>query len=584
MIIATSTQVAREGAPITEDPVAAFLFIWAVSTIAWMRHNDKKKPLIPDTLRGDFSKAITESSKFIRHYEIPPVSVSKYFTSLEYGVADLSDTKETLDAALASVRGAMKRISSDKNVTFDEIALLKAELAWNSTQNPTQLTMIRKLVTRIRMPIALQKEFSADVEVQTPYVEKLKEIVKQLTGKPGTYISMVDAPKYRESKPELWKAYLAAQKPINTIYKQELHNYLTSSNSLHAPIKDVRKHLESKGVVHRLPAKELDGRIDAEGRIYTNDGARILGVPAVESKIRMNPAYDPQKDAETGKNNNWVFQTTLPTKDAKGNNNTAYYYTEDKKKINKGHKFEIVQKMLAQEDKIAKRWRKDLASKDALVAIPAAQLEISYLTAARIGGADNENKHGKTYGLTTWLVGNVKKRGDSIIFDYIGKDSVHQTHKISPATPSEERVIFIVNKLVQGKKRADPLWEFGGHLFNDSKLRAYFKTVCTIPGATVHKIRHLRGTRLAEKVLTPLQESLLKQKKPVTQAQVDKEFKAALTKVGELLGHVRGVSGEAKATWSTASQSYIDPSVQIEFYQAFEDYGIRVPRFLEKMK
>ncbi len=582
MKVLASWEIAVEGASPTQDPVSGFLFLWAVSALYWQRWEDGKKPLIPEDVAVDFTGAMLQAEHFCKTYSIPVNSLVSYFGWISYKEPD-SGTELTskMEAALELIKPAIRHIQSDKNVTFDEIAALKALLAWHRTQNPTQITTARKLLGRINMPKPLLQAYTVETESQAPHLEKLKTIVKELTGKPGLTIPMEDYPKYRAEKPELWKGFLAARRAVDLIYKQQLQNYIAHFGEPQ-PIDDVRKHMEAQGVSHALPDPKLKGKIDAEGRIYTPDGARVFGVPSPQAKIKMNPDYDPAKDAEAGKNNNWVFKTTLPTKDAKGNFNEQYFYTEDKKKQNKSHKFDIVQQMLKVEKSMVNRWRKDLKSRDPTVAIPACQCEITYLTACRIGGRDNENKKGKTYGLTTLLVGNVKRRGDTIILDYIGKDSVHQTHKISPATPSEKEVIEILEALCHGKKRADPLFTLKSKVFGASRLRAYFAEVCPIEGATPHKIRHLRGTRLAIDQLKPVSEKLAKSRK-LSQMLVDREFKAAMTKVGQLLGHVRGVETEAKATWTTAVQSYIDPGVMIEFYEQFEDQGIRVPKFLVNM-
>lgn len=568
----------KEGLHPYEDPVSAFIAVWCVSALYWINAGEKSnKPLARDLLEL-MSRSLPNADMFCAHYSIPQTSFNAYFDALELGSTP-ENLQERLEATIAVVRPKLKAVASDKNVTFDEVALIKSLFSWHTSKNPTQLANIRKLVSRVKMPELLRNAFVKDAGSQTEYVEKLQQIVKQLTGKPGTFISMVDAPKYRDEKPDLWKAYLSAARNVNAVYKQELHNITAKTGTL--PIGEIRKQLEAKKIVHNLPAKELDKHlIDGEGRIYTEHGDRITGVPAAEAKIRVNPDYDKNKDNESGKNNNWVFQTVLPTKNAKGVNNTQYYYTENKKGVNKAHKFDVVQQMLKIEKKIVSGWRKDLKSKNMAVAIPAAQCEITYLTACRIGGKDNENKKGKTFGLTTWTVGNVKRRGESILFDYVGKDSVHQIHKIDPKSPEEQRVIAVVKKLCEGKPRAAELWAFDGTTYTAEKLRSYFSHICPVEGATPHKIRHLRGTRLAVQMLEPLKEKLLKQKKPVTQSLVDKEFKDAMTKVGSLLGHVRGVESEAKATWSTAVKSYIDPGTMIEFYESFEDAGVRVPKFL----
>jgi hypothetical protein len=473
----------------------------------------------------------------------------------------------------------MTEIKGTHEITYDEIDAINTTRLWHSNKSPSALEKIRKLLARLHAPATIQRGFSTEIKNQAPYVEKLKDIVKKITGKEATYVPMDKVPEYREKNQELWKEYLAAKRAVDGVYKNALQNYVTDIGSPQ-PINEVREHLESQGIEHRLPHEGFTGLIGADGRLYTKHGDLIVpGIPSHEAKIIENRSYDPEKDkSPDNRDRNFVFTTILPTKNAKGESNTQYYYTDTKQKQKDVHKFDVVQQMLKIEKKIVGAWRKDLMQHDdEAKKIMATQCEITYLTAMRIGGKDNENKKGKTYGLTTLLVGNVKRKGNAIVLEYIGKDSAQQSHKITPDTKFEDEVIHVINVLIAGKKRAELLWENEGVVYGDSKLRAYFKTVCSVPGATPHKIRHMRGTRLAMQELPKLQEKLLS-KRNLTQSTVDSEFKASITKIGKLLGHVRGIGGEAVPTWSTALANYIDPGVVKDFYSAFEDRGIRMSK------
>jgi glucan phosphorylase len=61
-------------------------------------------------------------------------------------------------------------------------------------------------------------------------------------------------------------------------------------------------------------------------------------------------------------------------------------------------------------------------------------------------------------------------------------------------------------------------------------------------------------------------------------------IKAALTNVGRILGHVKGVGVEQKTVWTTAAKNYVAPIVMEEFYLRFKDLGVRPPSFLAKLK
>jgi DNA topoisomerase IB len=298
----------------------------------------------------------------------------------------------------------------------------------------------------------------------------------------------------------------------------------------------------------------------------------------------MNPEYDPKKDNLPGRNGNWVFKAILPTKDAQGRNNEQYFYTGTKLSQNRAHKFDLVQKLIAKETKMVSTWRRDLMGKNQTNQILAAQCELIYDTCARVGGVGNANRNGQTFGLTTLSVGNVKRRGTTLVLDYLGKDSVQQRHILKPETPAMRKVISVLQMLIADRSRKEPLWDYDGTVYNANKLRLYFRQVTGIADASPHKLRHVRGTRLASTELDLAFAAITRAKKAPTQRAVDDAFKDALTNVGRILGHVKGVGSEQKTVWTTAAKNYVDVGVMTDFYAKFADFGVRAPSFLAKLK
>ena len=145
------------------------------------------------------------------------------------------------------------------------------------------------------------------------------------------------------------------------------------------------------------------------------------------------------------------------------------------------------------------------------------------------------------------------------------------------------KVIKILDSLCEGKTRKDLLWSTDNQEFNANRLRMYFRRVSGVPEATPHKLRHLRGTRLAITELDLASAKLLKSRK-LNQASVDTAFKAALTNVGRILGHVKGIGAGQTTVWTTAAKNYVSVSVMEGVYAAFKAAGIRPPSFLSKLR
>lgn len=574
----------------SNTPSSSYLFVLLSSMVYWLRVGaGATKECLPKTLMNEWRKAVPEGEAFCRRHRIP---VKPYRSYTEWITATPPDDADVLAEILLNhlndLRVALPSIKKNQEVSDLELAIINKVRLWHKSENPATLETIRSSLGKLDLPPILLNQFKTEAQDVAPLVDELKRVVKKLTGQPALNIPLEQQVQIRADNPELWSEYLSVRRALTVVYKQELREFVRDQGGA-VDIADARKHLDGRGIPHRLP-KGFNGKVGEDGALMTSDGEALKTGTGGDvnnldpaSKIVMNPAYDPKKDAVPGRNGNWVFKAVLPTKDAAGKNNEQYFYTGTKLLLNRAHKFGLVDKLIAKEARMVKAWRRDLAGKDFNTKVLAAQCELVYETCARVGGKDNANKNGATFGLTTLLVGNVKRRGNTIILDYVGKDSAQQKHTLKPETVHMRQVIALLETLCEGKQRKDLLWEFDGTVFNANKLRLYFRQVSGVPEASPHKLRHLRGTRLARTELDLAAEKLAA-RRGLNQKMVDEAFKAALTNVGRILGHVKGIGVAQTTVWSTAAKNYVDPSVMVEFYDKFKDIGVRPPSFLAKLQ
>lgn len=98
---------------------------------------------------------------------------------------------------------------------------------------------------------------------------------------------------------------------------------------------------------------------------------------------------------------------------------------------------------------------------------------------------------------------------------------------------------------------------------------------------TVHKLRHVKGTQVFKELLAENEAKIFNRKTPMSQGEADKTLKFLATKVGAILGHVRGVGEGQKVTGATALQAYIDPAVILDYYSRL---NLRPPKAFAKLK
>lgn len=570
-------------------PSNGYITVLLCSVVYWMRYSaGAKTNVLPSSVQPELVRCIPEGLEFCKQYRIPTRAYTQYVRGLVAGTKPSEAMDTALDTHLADLRAALPTIRRDHSISDESIQTINRVRLWHRNESPSTLEAIRASLTSLQVPDVLVKQFRTESKEIAPLVTTLQTVVKKMTGAVGLNVPLAHIEECRDRYPGLWSEYLAVKREINGVYKTTLRDYVRDAGG-RVGVDAARKHFDSIGMPHRLP-RGFKGLIGENGNLFTTKGDELKTysggpVTAVDPQavIEMNPSYNPKLDA-AGVKGNWVFKATLTTTKAKtGEPNVQYYYTGNKIINNRQKKFGLVDRLIAREKPMMARWRRDLKQRTPEDQFLAAQCEIIYETCARVGGKDAQNKSGSTFGLTTLCVGHVRKMGPNIVLDYVGKDSAQQKHTLKPETVEMREVIRLINRLRENKTRKDLLWTWDGIEFNATRLRAYFRRVSGVPDASPHKLRHLRGTRLARTELE-LATSALLSKRKLDQRAVDLAFKDAITTVGKLLGHVKGIGGMQTTVWTTSAKNYVDVSVMVDFYEQFKPQGVRAPAWLGKLK
>jgi DNA topoisomerase IB len=307
-----------------------------------------------------------------------------------------------------------------------------------------------------------------------------------------------------------------------------------------------------KGEVYAAEVKEkvINPYFDPEykHKPETKWGKRLFMVPPKGYKVTLNPNYDPQADN--------TFYCVSVSPDGK---QVKQHYTQDFTKRSKVKKFEFIEKMGPKLNRIRNRYKADLKSSDpALRAHALAALLFDYLM-FRAGNAQSEKRGVR--GLTTLQARHVKVSGDSVDFNYTGKDSVKQ-HQYLRECPNTAK---LVAAMLRGKgpkdyflswKRKDGTW---GRVTADS-ANAYLSGIWK--PLTTHKFRSFHATNEArEKLEGPVPKKFKESDKKLL-----KYMKIQLKSVTRNLGH--------KSVTTTMSH-YVDPKVMHEF---FERHDFKLPK------
>jgi hypothetical protein len=539
----------------------AIEFIEVLYVTAAYFHNYAKngEGTIPKELVPKVRQWAPEAVSFLRKHSVPIRNFQKWVNSIVSGTYQNEDGLVVLADFFKDLRSGFRNIQRDPEVTHNEIAVMKALRGWIKSGRASAYRNLQKGIGLLQLDPSIVSVFRTESGSQEPIRKQLKPLVKLFTGRENTNMTLEERMKAKDKNRDKYREFLKLRKALVDVYNNELRNYVRDRNGKPQPVAEVKRHMQSNGIEDRLP-DGFAGLVDEHSVLYTSGGKPIDGY--VDRPVKMNPSYDPDKDDQ------YVFTAVT---DAGA---TQHFYTTTYREQKKTEKYSNVADLINRSEVIRKKWLKDLKSDEETRYIPAAMMEIVYLTAQRIGTPGNKAGGQATYGLSTLLVGHVKKRGNSILFDYLGKDGVRHKHMIKAETLETKRIVQIITELMAGKKRADPLFTTGTRDYNARMINSYFRRLAGSK-VHIHNIRHMRGTKLASEILE--NSPLLSRKVAVQQTEAERWFKQAMTKVGSLLGHVRGVGTLQKITPGTAIKSYIDPELSRDF---FRKLNLRIPKWL----
>jgi len=460
----------------------------------------------------------------------------------------------------------------DYEVPAQEIELLHAIGSYFRTGSENMAKKLVKFASLSKSPFVVQR-LAPKVGDQQSTKAKLEKMVRQLVGRKDTAMTPEEAQKVRELNPETYREYLALRRDFNQSWKDALASYIRKSGHHMVPFKEVNDYLRLNGIDHMLPVG-FTGMVDDLGRFYTNKGKLIEGVPSAVNfpSVEMNPNFGRPDGGD------WVFMAKRPD-----GSPGPYFYTSDFKKDQSMAKFKKVEALMKKVDSIRKRWL-GLAQKfdpENPITVAATILEILYEFSARVGSVGNEARGSATFGVSTLLVkhATITPNG-SITLRYKGKDGVPTTHKITQSTPQGKMLIHNLNELLANKDPKDRIFtvQKGNRQIpvTATQVNQLFRQCGAPEEVSVHKLRTVKGSGLFAQAM----EKAFEKGKPKNEAQAKALFTKLAEQVGKALNHMRTVAGGgSKVTGATALQSYVDPSLQIQYWTTV---GFRLPKSLEK--
>lgn len=459
----------------------------------------------------------------------------------------------------------------DREVPAQELELLHAIGSYFRTGSETMAAKLVKFASLSKNPFVVQR-LAPKVGDQQSTKAQLEKLIQKLVGRDDTAMTPEEAARVRDVNPEEYKVYLGLRKEFNQSWKDALAAYVRKSGRDVVPFKEVNEYLRLNGIDHMLPVG-FTGLVDDMGRFYTNKGKMIEGVPSAVNfpAVEMNLNYG---KAEGG---DWVFMAKRPDGSA-----GPYFYTSEFKKARSSAKFAKVGELAKKIGSMRQKWMAPVKNfdPDNVHSVAGTILEILYEFSARVGSVGNAAAGSATFGVSTLLVKHATITPDgSITLRYKGKDGVPTTHKITKATAEGKALIKNLNDLMVGKDPKERLFTVkkGNRVVpvSPAQVNEMFKACGAPADTTVHKLRTLKGSTLFKAAM----DEQFEKKKPKDEKQAMLLFKALAEKVGKALNHVRNGAGGTKVTGATALQAYIDPMVQLEYWNTL---GFRVPKFLEK--
>jgi hypothetical protein len=413
---------------------------------------------------------------------------------------------------------------------------------------------------------------------------QIEALVQKLTGRKGQMSLTTEENKKfadNDDKKEIGKLRSKYAEAV----RQKIKKIVLDSGESRLKVSIVMKKLKESGTgVTPYPSV-----FSTSKHIYVDLDAQLCNVngdPLNQKSLsptftfELNQSYDP---AITTKGKTWLYKAINPE-----NGNSNYIGTSTLAAQNKGAKFDKLSNLLSTGEihTIKKRWRAEMKSGDLdnFDNVAAMLTEYLYQTSSRIGSEEGGGNTGgvQTFGATTFKVSSVKKPADGSIpkklkISYMVKGGHAMTFTLDPTkslepadkTSTEKLIAFLVAKC-KGKKPSDPVFTVGAKRIDPTAYNNWLKQHTTM---TAHNFRTLRGSEVALKVLpgalaqVKKEQNAIKPKK-LADAKVHKIFEEAMTKVGEILGHIRrDKEGNEVSTANTSIAYYVDAKIQMQWYR-----------------
>jgi DNA topoisomerase IB len=487
---------------------------------------------------------------------------------------DIYGDDEDVIALGKAIRAAKNEIYADTRISREVTKLIQAgarclvrddESAWNylmkniSHIKETRLTSV--FLTDDDEPIQIDG-LGADTASQ-----EMKRAYQALMGnapKSGYFVSPIQIPELRQSKPKQFEEYSRLAKVLNRETKRLVYRIVRQSGKAMLPVDEVSKALDKAGIMHNMPRGFIGGQIDENMKFYTAEGRQLDKAPA--GAVKMNPNYDPAQD------NTYVLYV-LGYGDRVG---AARVRTTTMNTANKAKRHAAVSEFIENEDKVRAKWLKDLKRKGTKEQLMAMMVELLFVTSARIGGPGNKSSGEKTYGLTTLTKEHVGIKGQFLLFNYTGKKLASQAASYPLGSVEGKLIAEIMKKKLADLEPGELVFTFRGKPILRQAVSKYLKSLGT--KMQPHSFRRSTGTKMALQILanSPFTNKG-KNGEPIKESEVNRWFKKEMEKIGEALHHRNG----EKVTGMTAVKSYIDPTVISNFY---ESLNLRVPNFVPKAK
>lgn len=563
-----SQEVAKVAPDVLDDALKIFYLIFAYSFAPYDEKDNKSIRPIPKQL-SDASKAWdANTAKFLTLFGLPKAPVSKILKAARANATFTNEIDQTVTDLGVALFRARPTMDKDISIPQEKLAMLRdLGSAFRSNSNGA--------VNRLEKRVALLKDNNltslftiaevapASSDDQKAVFDSIKKLTKKYARVSTDKLSLTDEAEMKMKHPEQHKEYRKLRTQARKIYENFVRDYVRRSGRHYVPYEELQAALTKNRIVNSLPTGFV-GNVDEHLNLVTTAGKVIQGTAA--SEVMMNPKYDPEED------NSYVFKVKTGT----GVNNIyTLDYIAEKRGARKEEKLGDLEENAA---KYRGKWLRDLSmGGENRAKIMAAEVELMYITGARTGNPGNstiDRTTGETiptYGVTTLRVKHVVPYQGGYRISYDGKKLSASDYMILPKTPTNKRIIKIIDDLRVDKEGNDPLWTFQGKPIPTLAVANYFKGLGA--KATLHTVRHMLGTKLARGIL---KSSPLK-KGAVTQSAAEKWYKEALIKVGEALSHTTG----NKATSITAINHYISPKLQEDF---FRKLGLRTPSFVKTTK